>query len=355
MEENRIIEQEENKEEIILNNLKKFLQEINENRKEKERLLQFFRAKDYRSKEQIRQYFVEKYELDEKLFNAYINALQEQTNNYLKKTDLLQQDIENLEKQLSYNAKKAISKNFLLKIFMPYIFVYDLAQQFSVSLQLFEKELKKNINNYLLNKNLDENTKKYLNNLQKILDEKNEKEKEEKIEQALLPILQTAEEKAKEYVQLLANKLNEKTDEIMRDTSKTFLLEHKITEKDLKITEKDKIEHLENHLAILLADKNKTEDYKIINAIEDTIKLKLDENLSFNLIKQVFNNIDKKQFAQIYSYCKNNKINENTTLEDVENFAAKNKEKVKEIEKKLYKQSLNINFNPKKHIDIIDL
>ena len=357
MEENKIVvnEQEENKEEIILNNLKNFLESINNNRQEKERILHYFTAKDYKTKENIKEYFIEKYSLDEKLFNRYIQALQEQANNYLKKTDLLQQDIENLEKQLSENTRKALYKNFLLKVFMPYLLIYDLAQQFSVTMELFEKELKKHTTNYLMQKNLNEQTRKYLENLNKILEKKDEKEKEKEIEKMLLPVVQTAEKETIEYVELLKNKLEEETEKIIKNTNETFLLQHKITAKDLKLDEKQKIEHLENHLAILLADKNKTEDYAIINSINDTIKLKLYENLSFNLLKQVFGNLNKKQFAEIYSYCKQNKINENTSLQDIQQFAKQNKQKVKEIEQKLYKQKLEINFNPKKNIKIIDL
>ena len=354
MEENKVITEEENKEEIILNNLKDFLNSIDTNKQEKERLLQYIRAKDYKTKENIKTYFIEKYELDEKIFSKYIQALQEQANNYLQKTDLIEKDIQNLEKQLSENAKKALYKNFLLKVFMPYLLFYDLAQQFATGMELFEKELKKNINNYIMQKNLDENTKKYLQNLQKILDEKDKKEKEEKIEQALLLIEEKAEEEVGEYVALLENKLEQKKDEIIKNTNETFLLEHKIAAEDLKITEKDKIEHIENHVAKLLSTNNKNKDYALINSINDAIKLNLNENLSFNLLKQVFKDLDKKQFAEITAYCKNNKINENTNLKDIENFAKQNKQKIKEIEKKLYKQSLNINFNPKR-INIINL
>ena len=354
MEENKITENEENKEEIILNNLKNFLENIEKDKLEKERLLQYFRAKDYKTKENIKTYFIEKYELDEQIFNKYINALQENANNYLKKTDLFDKDIQDLEKQLSENAKKAVYKNFLLKVFMPYLLLYDLAQQFSVSLELFEKELKKHATTYLMRKNIDQNTKKYLENLNKILDKKDEKEKQEELEQAFLPLLQAAEGEVKEYVELLVDKLNEKTDEIIQNTSKTFLLQHKIIEKNLQLTEKDKIQHLENHLAVLLNRKDKNEDYAIINSINDAIKLNLNENLSFNLLKQVFSNLNKKQFAQIYTYCKYKKINENTSLQDIANFVARNKEKIQEIEKKLYKQNLEINFNPRK-ISIIDL
>ena len=356
MEENKVITEklEENEEEIILNNLKNFLQEIDENRQEKERLLQYFRAKDYKSKEQIRQYFLEKYELDEKIFDKYINALQDHAQNYMQKTDLLEEDVKNLEKQLSENAKRFLNKNFMLKIFMPYLYFFDLMQQFSVSMELFEKELKKSINNYIMQKNLDKNTKKYLQNLNKILDKKDEKEKEEKIEQAFLPLLREAKVEVKEYVELLENKLEQETDKIIQQTNNNFLLEHKVTEKDLQLTEADRIQHLENHVAILLSKKNKKEDYALINSINDSVKLNLDENLSFNLLKQVFNSLDKKQFSQIYAYCKTKEVNENTNLKDIENFAKQNKQKVKEIEKKLYKQSLDINFNPKKNINIID-
>ena len=237
--------------------------------------------------------------------------------------------------------------------------------------QIWLNSFKQLTEKYIQNKNTDKFTKKYLEQLNNILTD-TEKTTEQKIE--LLEkntVLQlknlqiTDPKKFEEIEQILEQKVEKMQNEIFKQTNKTFLLEHKISKKDLKKDEKNKLQKFENEVAILLhnpkAGEGTKKFYAILAAKED---YKFTDLLTYNLLKNTLN-VTKQEYAAINTFIKITEKEKNA-----EQYIIKNKENidmnvinkvVKEYSKKdktidnYYKNILNklynvntnnINFNP---------
>jgi len=88
-----------------------------------------------------------------------------------------------LEKEVNRTVKN-VNKNLALKVLLPFIPYADLGQMFAVQSNLFLNSIKKDINKYLQDKNNTKFTKTFLKNLEQILNDETEtnKQKIEKIQ-----------------------------------------------------------------------------------------------------------------------------------------------------------------------------
>jgi len=362
MEENKIINKTEAEvAEEKLKNFKIFLEEIVNKGEARELINNYLQTRDIQAKENIKNYVIEKYNLDTNIFNKYITALQEKQKEYIQKDKQLQQIQENLMQEAT-KLNKALSNNITLKILLPFLLAKDIAMQFNIQSSLLIAELKKEINKVLQDRFTEKSSKMYLQNLLSVLNNKNltEREKIEELKEdtkAGLLILNKLNKKDTEQIILKAKEIqNNIKNKIITKTAEKqiMLLEHKVTNKNLNIVEKNNIEHLALHTAILL-NSNNTNLYKQCMFVKDASKLNLNVNLTYNLFKQVFDNVNKKEFAELYLYAANNKVTENINLKNIKEFAKNNKTELNNVNKQLYNINItDINFKNKiKEIEIM--
>ncbi|ACM92336.1 hypothetical protein NAMH_1499 [Nautilia profundicola AmH] len=274
----------------VLQNLQKFFNDISEDKETKALVNGYIKTKDINKQKQIINYLAEKYNIDENIVNQYFSSLREKAEQKLKEIDELDKINEKLFKNLQYKSNVKFST---LHILMPFLLLKNVAETYSVAGEIWANQFKQLALKHINNITLKNETDTYLKKIKKLLNDGKyeELEKESLKELTLLP-----EEEQTLLIENLKETKNEIDAEIKEEAGEqVLLLTHKVTDKDVNLSE---LESFENVVAENLYNHGNNINSKFLSATE----LLLNNNLKYNLLKQVFTNLTPEEFAKMLTY-----------------------------------------------------